>query len=145
MLRYGTLAALSLSASLIAFQAAQADIKIGITVSASGPGAALGQPEMKAVGALPAEVAGEKITYIALDDESDGTKSAQNMRKLIADEKVDAMIGSSLTPTSLHRSTGIAKPAPTSASPMCRAISSMAGRCSEHSHLRRSKRRSTAN
>jgi branched-chain amino acid transport system substrate-binding protein len=95
------LAALALSASLVAMQAAQADIKIGITVSASGPGAALGQPEMKAVGALPNEVAGEKVTYIALDDESDGTKSAQNMRKLIADEKVDAMIGSSLTPTSL--------------------------------------------
>jgi branched-chain amino acid transport system substrate-binding protein len=100
-LRYGTLAALALSASLVALQAAQADIKIGISVSASGPGAALGQPEMKAVGALPNEVAGEKVTYIALDDESDGTKSAQNMRKLIADEKVDAMIGSSLTPTSL--------------------------------------------
>ena len=100
-LRHGMLAALALSVSLVALQAAQAEIKIGITVSASGPGAALGQPEMKAVGALPNEVAGEKVTYIALDDESDGTKSAQNMRKLIADEKVDAMIGSSLTPTSL--------------------------------------------
>src|SRR5438270_13701918 len=99
--RYGTLAALAFAASLVAFQAAQAEIKIGITVSASGPGAALGQPEMKAVGALPTEVAGEKVTFIALDDESDGTKSAQNMRKLIADEKVDAVIGSSLTPTSL--------------------------------------------
>src|SRR5437660_10501434 len=100
-LRYGTLAALTLSASLVAFQATQAEIKIGITVSASGPGAALGQPEMKAVGALPNEVAGEKISFIPLDDESDGTKSAQNMRKLITDENVDAMIGSSLTPTSL--------------------------------------------
>ena len=100
-LRYGMVAALALTVSLAALQAAQAEIKIGITVSASGPGAALGQPEMKAVGALPSEVAGEKVTYIALDDESDGTKSAQNMRKLITDEKVDAMIGSSLTPTSL--------------------------------------------
>jgi branched-chain amino acid transport system substrate-binding protein len=98
---YGLLAGLVLSCSVIALQAAQADIKIGITVSASGPGAALGQPEMKAVAGLPNEVAGEKITYIALDDESDGTKSAQNMRKLITDEKVDAVIGSSLTPTSL--------------------------------------------
>jgi branched-chain amino acid transport system substrate-binding protein len=94
-------AALAVSVSIVAIQTTQAEIKIGITVSASGPGAALGQPEMKAVGALPNEVAGEKIAYIALDDESDGTKSAQNMRKLITDEKVDAMIGSSLTPTSL--------------------------------------------
>src|SRR5436305_3261953 len=100
-IRRGMFAASAWSPSLIALQAAQAEVKIGITVSASGPGAALGQPEMKAVGALPIEVAGEKVTFIALDDESDGTKSAQNMRKLIADEKVDAVIGSSLTPTSL--------------------------------------------
>ncbi|GAC1335980.1 MAG: ABC transporter substrate-binding protein [Beijerinckiaceae bacterium] len=98
---YKGLAALALSCSLVAIQAARAEIKIGVTVSASGPGAALGQPEMKAVAGLPNEIAGEKITYIALDDESDGTKAAQNARKLIADEKVDALIGSSLTPTSL--------------------------------------------
>ena len=34
--------------------------------SASGPGAALGQPQMKAVALLPKEIAGEKVTYIAL-------------------------------------------------------------------------------
>ena len=49
---------------------------------------------------LPKEIAGEKVTYIALDDESDGTKAAQNARKLL-DENVDVLIGSSLTPTSL--------------------------------------------
>ncbi|QUS42422.1 ABC transporter substrate-binding protein [Tardiphaga alba] len=80
---------------------AYADVKIGITVSASGPGASLGQPQMKTVGALPKEIAGEKITYIALDDESDPTKGAQNARKLVLDEKVDILIGSSLSPVSL--------------------------------------------
>jgi branched-chain amino acid transport system substrate-binding protein len=80
---------------------ALAQIKVGITVSASGPGAALGQPQMRTVQALPKEVAGQKVTYVALDDESDPTKAAQNARKLIADEKVDVLIGSSLTPTSL--------------------------------------------
>ncbi len=57
---------------------AQAEIKVGVTVSASGPGAALGQPQMKAVAALPKEIGGEKVTYIALDDESDPTKAAQH-------------------------------------------------------------------
>ncbi|RPH65318.1 MAG: ABC transporter substrate-binding protein [Burkholderiales bacterium] len=80
---------------------ALAQIKVGITVSASGPGAALGQPQMRTVQALPKEIAGQKVTYVALDDESDPTKAAQNARKLIADEKVDVLIGSSLTPTSL--------------------------------------------
>jgi len=80
---------------------AHAEVKVGITVSASGPGAALGQPQMKSVAALPKEIGGEKITYIALDDESDPTKAAQNARKLVLDEKVDVLFGSSLTPVSL--------------------------------------------
>jgi branched-chain amino acid transport system substrate-binding protein len=56
---------------------------------------------MKAVATLPKEIAGEKITYVALDDESDPTKAAQNARKLLLEEKVDVLIGSSLTPVSL--------------------------------------------
>ncbi len=80
---------------------AHAQIKVGITMSASGPGAALGQPQTKTVAALPKEIAGQKITYFALDDELDPTKGAQNARKLIAEEKVDVLIGSSLTPVSL--------------------------------------------
>ncbi len=80
---------------------ALAQIKVGITVSASGPGAALGQPQMRTVQSLPKEIGGQKVTYVALDDESDPTKSAQNARKLITEEKVDVLIGSSLTPTSL--------------------------------------------
>jgi branched-chain amino acid transport system substrate-binding protein len=80
---------------------AEAQIRVGITVSASGPGAALGQPQMKTVKALPQEIDGQKVTYIALDDASDPTKAAQNARKLIAEDKVDVLVGSSLTPTSM--------------------------------------------
>src|SRR5450631_914059 len=94
-------AAVAALAGIAAGGVAEAQIKVGITVSASGPGAALGQPQMRTVAALPKEIAGQKITYIALDDESDPTKSAQNARKLIAEENVDILIGSSLTPVSL--------------------------------------------
>jgi branched-chain amino acid transport system substrate-binding protein len=90
-----------LAAAMLGVGSAQAQIKVGITMSASGPGAALGQPQSKTVAALPKEIAGQKITYFALDDESDPTKGAQNARKLIAEEKVDVLIGSSLTPVSL--------------------------------------------
>jgi branched-chain amino acid transport system substrate-binding protein len=92
---------IALAAMLAGVTAAQAEIKIGITMSASGPGAALGQPQSKTVAALPKEIAGEKITYFALDDESDPTKAAQNARKLLSEEKVDVLVGSSLTPVSL--------------------------------------------
>lgn len=81
--------------------AAVAQIRVGITVSASGPGAALGQPQMQTVAAMPKEIDGQKVSYIALDDESDPTKAAQNARKLIAEDKIDVLIGSSLTPTSM--------------------------------------------
>ncbi len=96
-----TLAAATVTAFGLGFGSAQAQIKVGITMSASGPGAALGQPQMKSVATLPKEIAGQKVTYIALDDESDATKAAQNARKLILDEKVDVLVGSSLTPVSL--------------------------------------------
>ena len=96
-----TLAAATVAAFGLGLGAAQAQIKVGITMSASGPGAALGQPQMKSVATLPKEIAGQKVTYIALDDESDATKAAQNARKLILDEKVDVLVGSSLTPVSL--------------------------------------------
>jgi branched-chain amino acid transport system substrate-binding protein len=80
---------------------ANADIKVGIIVSASGPGSALGQPQMRTVAALPKEIGGEKVVYIALDDESDPSKGAQNARRLVIQDGVDILIGSSLTPVTL--------------------------------------------
>lgn len=78
-----------------------AEIKIGLTISNTGPAAALGVPEMKAIQLLPTEVAGEKITWIPLDDGSDPTKSAANARKLIAEDTIDALVGSTITPASI--------------------------------------------
>jgi branched-chain amino acid transport system substrate-binding protein len=80
---------------------ASADIKVGIVVSASGPGSALGQPQMHTVAALPKEIGGEKVVYIPLDDESDPTKGSQNARRLVLQDGVDILIGSSLTPVTM--------------------------------------------
>jgi branched-chain amino acid transport system substrate-binding protein len=80
---------------------AKADIKVGIVVSASGPGSALGQPQMRTVAALPKEIGGEKVVYIPLDDESDPTKGVQSARRLVIQDGVDILIGSSLTPVTM--------------------------------------------
>jgi branched-chain amino acid transport system substrate-binding protein len=80
---------------------ANADIKVGIVVSASGPGSSLGQPQMRTIAALPREIGGEKVVYISLDDESDPTKGAQNARRLVIQDGVDILIGSSLTPVTM--------------------------------------------
>ncbi|UPT99520.1 ABC transporter substrate-binding protein [Bradyrhizobium barranii subsp. apii] len=81
--------------------AARAEIKVGIVISATGPGSALGQPQLKTVAALPKEIGGEKVTYITLDDESDSTKGIQNARRLVIQDKVDVLVGSSLTPVTM--------------------------------------------
>jgi branched-chain amino acid transport system substrate-binding protein len=81
--------------------AAQADINVGITLSATGPAASLGIPERNAVALLPTTVAGQKINYIVLDDASDTTAAVKNARKFITEDKVDIVIGSTTTPNSL--------------------------------------------
>ena len=89
------------AAFVLGASCAKADIKVGIVVSASGPGSALGQPQMKAVAALPKEMGGEKVVYITLDDESDPAKGVQNARRLVIQDGVDLLIGSSLTPVTM--------------------------------------------
>ena len=43
-------------------------------------------------------IAGEKINLIVLDDATDPTKAVQNTRKFVTEDKVDVIIGSSVTP-----------------------------------------------
>ncbi|QOZ27857.1 ABC transporter substrate-binding protein [Bradyrhizobium sp. CCBAU 51753] len=95
------MAGLIFASAVLAASSAHADIKVGIVVSGSGPGSALGQPQMRAIAALPKEIGGEKVTYIALDDESDPTKGTQNARRLVIQDGVDILIGSSLTPVTM--------------------------------------------
>src|SRR5206468_8242917 len=81
--------------------AAFADITIGVTLSATGPAASLGIPEKNTIELLPSTIAGQKINWIVLDDASDTTKAVTNTRKLIAEDKVDVIVGSTITPNSL--------------------------------------------
>ena len=78
-----------------------AQVHVGVTVSETGPAAALGIPQQKTVAQLPREVAGQKIDYIVLDDATDPTKAVANARKMIAEDKIDILIGSSATPATL--------------------------------------------
>ncbi|HLU19684.1 MAG TPA: ABC transporter substrate-binding protein, partial [Pusillimonas sp.] len=79
---------------------ALADINVGISLSTTGPAAALGIPEKNTVPLLPDTVAGEKVNYIVLDDATDATQAGRNARKLVDEDKVDIILGSSATPTS---------------------------------------------
>lgn len=78
-----------------------ADVKIGVTVSATGPAASLGIPEKNTIALLPKEIAGQKVQYIVLDDATDSTQAVKNVRKLTSEDHVDALVGSTVTPNSL--------------------------------------------
>jgi branched-chain amino acid transport system substrate-binding protein len=78
-----------------------ADINVGVTLSATGPAASLGIPEKNSMALLPATIAGQKVNYIVLDDASDTTTAVKNTRKLISENKVDVILGSTITPNSL--------------------------------------------
>jgi branched-chain amino acid transport system substrate-binding protein len=81
--------------------AAQAQIKVGVTLSATGPAASLGIPEKNTFALMPTTMGGQKVEYIVLDDASDTTTAVKNTRKLISEDKVDVIIGSTITPNSL--------------------------------------------
>ena len=81
--------------------AAVAQIKIGVTLSTTGPAASLGIPEKNAFAIMPREIAGKKIEYIVLDDASDPVAAVKNARKFVSEDKVDVLLGSSITPNSL--------------------------------------------
>lgn len=78
-----------------------AQVKIGVTLSTTGPGASLGIPEKQTVALFPKELGGQKVEYILLDDASDTTAAVKNMRKFTEEYKVDLVIGSTLSPNSL--------------------------------------------
>ena len=78
-----------------------AQIKVGVTISTTGPAAAIGAPTRNAMLLWPKEVAGQKVEYIILDDASDTTNAVRNLRKLTAEEKVDIVVGPNTTPNAL--------------------------------------------
>jgi branched-chain amino acid transport system substrate-binding protein len=96
------LVALAAALALVgAVATARADINVGVTLSATGPAASLGIPEKNTIELLPATIAGQKINWIVLDDASDTTKAVTNAKKLISEDKVDVLVGSTITPNSL--------------------------------------------
>jgi branched-chain amino acid transport system substrate-binding protein len=94
-------AALAAGSLALASGASAQAVKIGMTVSTTGPAASLGIPEANTAKLMPKEIGGVPVEVIVLDDASDTTKGVANTRKLLTDDKVDVIVGSSTTPVSL--------------------------------------------
>src|SRR5439155_1933126 len=79
-----------------------ADITVGVTLSATGPAASLGIPEKNTFELLGSPtLGGQRVNFIILDDKSDTTEAVKNTRKLITEDAVDLIVGSTITPNSL--------------------------------------------
>ena len=105
MLKTLTRTALAVAlATGFATTALAADLKVGLSVSLSGPNSSLGVPYakgMQAALAYKGEVNGRKIQLIVLDDGSDPTNAGRNARKLVDEEKVDVLMGTSGVPAAI--------------------------------------------
>ena len=73
-------------------------IRIGLMVSATGPTSAIGIPQKNTGDILPRTIGGQNVEYISLEDGGDTTRAVQNVKKLIQENNVDALIGPSTTP-----------------------------------------------
>src|SRR5207248_3881637 len=90
---------LALAAALAFVGAARADINVGVTLSATGPAASLGIPEKNTFELIGSPtIGGQKINFVVLDDKSDTTEAVKNTRKLISEDKVDVIVGTTVTP-----------------------------------------------
>ncbi len=98
-------AAAALATFAVLLPAAQAaDLKVGLSVSLSGPNSSIGVPYakgMQAALAYKGEVNGRKIQLVVLDDGSDPTTAGRNARKLVDEEKVDVLMGTSGVPSAI--------------------------------------------
>jgi branched-chain amino acid transport system substrate-binding protein len=77
------------------------EITIGITISTTGPAAALGIPGRNALDFVPKEIAGVPLKLIVLDDGGDPTNATTNARRFVTESKADIIMGSSTTPPTI--------------------------------------------
>src|ERR1700676_4077141 len=77
------------------------EITIGITLTTTGPGAALGIPERNALYFVTKEIAGVPLKVIVLDDGGDPTNATTNARRFVTESRADIIVGSSTTPPTI--------------------------------------------
>jgi len=78
-----------------------ADVTVGITLSSTGPAAAIGIQSRNAIDLWPKTLGGEPAKYIVLDDGTDVSKAVRNARKLTSEDKIDVLVGPNTTAAAL--------------------------------------------
>ncbi|MGJ7614808.1 MULTISPECIES: ABC transporter substrate-binding protein [unclassified Variovorax] len=93
--------ALAAVLALIAMGAAHADITIGVVQPLTGPASGLGIPVKNGIAIWPKTIAGEALKVVVLDDATDPTTGVKDAQRLVTEDKVDLIVGSSATPVAI--------------------------------------------
>ena len=83
------------AAALLLATAAHADIVVGVSLSTTGPSASLGITQKNSLAFYPDTIAGEKLRLVVVDDASDPSTGTRLARKLVTEDHVDIIVGSS--------------------------------------------------
>src|SRR6266851_3797306 len=84
---------LMLAMSLATSAAAQ-EVTIGVTMGTRGPGASFGVAYSNAFKLMPKTIGGQPVKFIIYEDKADAAEAAKNARKLVTEDKVDVLMGS---------------------------------------------------
>lgn len=76
-------------------------LTIGASITATGPNAAVGMPYKLLMEAMPPTLGGMPVKYVIVDDGGDPAVAVKNARRLVQDDKVDVIVGSTSTPTAV--------------------------------------------
>lgn len=88
------------AAATCLYGVAHADVNIGVVVSGTGPGAAIGSDVIRTAElfrSLQPMAGDQKINIHVLDDASDVTTGVKNAKKLISEQHIDALVASNTT------------------------------------------------
>ncbi len=95
------LAAITICCAVTAQGQTSNPVRIGLMVSATGPTSAIGIPQKNTGDMLPRKIGDAAVEYIQLEDGGDTTRAVQNVKKLVQENNIDALIGPSTTPNAL--------------------------------------------
>ncbi|MEO7058071.1 MAG: ABC transporter substrate-binding protein [Caldimonas sp.] len=91
----------ALALLLMAAFSAQAQMKVGVIASSTGPTAVVGIPQKNTAALLPKKIGGIDVEYLVVDDASDVTQSVAAVKRLISEQNVDAIIGPPGSPNAM--------------------------------------------
>lgn len=87
--------------ALMAMGMAHADITVGVVQPLTGPASGLGIPVKNGIAIWPKTIAGETLKVVVLDDATDPTTGVKDAQRLVTEDKVDVIVGSSATPVAI--------------------------------------------